>query len=239
MTRQVLIVEDDRSVSALVQQTLKKEGYDCLEASSLGEAREALRDRVPDLIILDRILPDGDGLDYCAEIRSQSATKTLPILFLTAKAEGEDRVNGLKIGADDYLPKPFLLEELLARIEVIFRHASPSVPPNEPSFMKWEGILLDLSKHECTVDQRPVELWPKEFKLLKLFLENRGRSLSKEYLAREIWETELGNMAGSRAIDITVQRLRQKLGKTGDLIQTIRGYGFSFKAKTRTVRKRK
>jgi DNA-binding response OmpR family regulator len=232
MKRNILIVDDDVKILDLIRQTMKKEGYEVKTAPSLSDARKLLKAKIPDIIILDRMLPDGDGLQFCNEIRKGGGTKNIPILFLTAKAGGADRVIGLKMGGDDYLPKPFLLEELLARIEVILRRSALPAGKKKP-ILRMEGVVLDLDKHECQVGGVKIDLWPKEFKLLQLFMDNPSRSLSKEFIAKSIWSTDIDNMVGSRAMDVTIQRLRSKLGKWGNLIKTVRGYGFSFGAKKR------
>ena len=217
----LLIVEDDPSIQRLLVQTLDKEGYKPSKAKTLGEARALLRLHAPDLIILDRRLPDGDGLELCHELKTAPATAQTPILFLTSKNSTADKVVGLKMGADDYLTKPFDLDELLARVEALLRRSSP---PEATTVYEYAGITLNTAQHQCIVTGKAVTLWPKEFELLKLFLSRPGHVLSKEFISMQIWGHEF--IDTSRAIEMSVRRLRQRLGSKGKYLQTIKGYGF-------------
>ena len=219
----VLIIEDDESTVILIRDTLEREHYFARAARTLKSAREDLSRNVPDLIILDRRLPDGEGLDFCRELRSNPGTESVPILFLTAAGGISDKITGLRVGGDDYLTKPFDIDELVVRVEALLRR-SKKVPAVSDKLLKSNGITLDIGRHESKVDGKLVELWPKEFELLKVFLENKGQLLSKDFLAEHVWNREY--LESSRTIEISVQRLRKKLGKRGDLIETVKGYGF-------------
>jgi DNA-binding response OmpR family regulator len=222
----VFIVEDDPKIKRLVCQTLEKEGFQVKSAGSLFRARNEICRNLPDLIILDRGLPDGDGADFCQELRTSERTKHIAVLFLTVKRGLTDRITGLKIGGDDYLSKPFRLEELVARVEAILRRVKRDIK-YVPKVFKTKGIMLDIDKHECRVGEKAVKLWPKEFELLQTFLERQGRVLSREFLSERVWDW--GYLESSHTIDTTVQRLRKKLGKRADLIETVKGYGFRIK----------
>jgi len=229
MTRGVIfMLEDDAESKDLVTKTLEKEGFMTKCASSLKQARQELAKVTPDLFILDRSLPDGDGAYFCQELRTHEKTRHVPVLFLTAKRQLVEKVTGLKIGGDDYLTKPFQIEELVARVEALLRRASH--PTQElPRKIEAKGIVLDEDKHECFVAGEAVELWPKEYELLRIFLQQPGRLLSREYLSEHVWA--LTYFETTHTIDTTVQRLRKKLGAKGKMIETVRGYGYRFNEK--------
>lgn len=226
MTRGVIfMLEDDPGSRDLVTQTLEKEGFVVRSTASLKQARADLAKLTPDLFILDRSLPDGDGADFCQELRTHEKTRRTPVLFLTAKRQLVEKVTGLKIGGDDYLTKPFQIEELVARVEALLRRSAHPIQET-PRLIESEGIRLDEEKHECAVDGKAVELWPKEYELLKIFLQQPGRLLSREYLSEHVWA--LTYFETTHTIDTTVQRLRKKLGARGKAIETVRGYGYKF-----------
>jgi len=220
---EILLVEDDRSTVILIKDTLEREKYILQVANNLQKAKNELEMSIPDLIILDRRLPDGDGIDFCREIRSYKRTENVPILFLTAINGVSDKIVGLRVGGDDYLTKPFNIEELIARIDAMLRRIKKITEPSS-KVLKARGIELDITRHECKVDGGLIELWPKEFELLKVFLEHKNRIISKEFLSEHVWNYEYSTT--SRTIEITVQRLRKKLGKRGNLIETIKTYGY-------------
>jgi len=223
----VLIVEDDPAIQKLIAQTLAKEGYNPLSAKSIAEARKTVALAAPGLIILDRRLPDGDGLELCRDLKSGGSFAT-PILFLTSKNSTSDKVVGLKMGADDYLTKPFDLDELLARVEALLRRAGEN--PSAETAYSFAGLTLDCARHACSAAGKPVKLWPKEFELLRLFLSSPERVLSKEFISSRIWGHSF--IDTSRAIEMSVRRLRAKLGAKSCLIRTVKGYGFILSEKT-------
>lgn len=222
--RTVLVIEDDLRAQKLICQILEQEGFQTRSAGSIFQAQGQVRRLLPDLVILDRRLPDGDGVDFCRELKGSQRTKSLPILFLTTKDNTADRVVGLKMGGDDYLPKPFHAEELLARIEAILRRTGVPGEKASTKVLRSDGIVLDTDRHECRVNRKVVKLWPKEFELLQVLLERPGRLLSKEFLSERVWGHE--HFTSSRAIEIAIQRLRRKLGHPGERIETVKGYGF-------------
>ena len=229
MTRpKILIIEDSPSILILLRDTLEREKYFIRTAVNLKKANDELSISIPDLIVLDRRLPDGDGIDFCRELRSSKKTNNIPILFLTAINGISDKITGLRVGGDDYLTKPFNTEELTARIAAILRR-SKTTKEAAPAILKTKGIVLDTNRHECRVNGKIIDLWPKEFELLKLFLSNKNRILSKDILAESVWNYEY--TPTSRTIEITVQRLRKKLHKIGNIIETIKTYGYILREK--------
>lgn len=214
-----LVVEDEASVRGLLTELLEAEGFRVESTGSLGGARRALEGTPPDLVVLDRGLPDGDGLELCRSLRANETTRHVPVLVVSGRMRAEERVVGLRGGADDYLGKPFHPAELAARARALTRRwPRPSAPVASGS------IRLDPERHECAVDGRPVGLWPTEFELLRAFLERPGRVLTRDFLSERVW----GHSAvpSSRAVETAVQRLRRRLGGEGRRLETVRGYGF-------------
>lgn len=215
----VLVVEDEPAVRGLLTELLEAEGFRVEAAGTLDGARRALEEAPWDLVVLDRGLPDGDGLELCRSLRANEATRTLPVLVVSARMRVEERVVGLRGGADDYLGKPFHPAELAARARALTRRWPRAEGP-----MASGSIRLDPDRHECAVGGRAVGLWPTEFELLRAFLERPGRVLTRDFLSERVW----GHTAvpSSRAVETAVQRLRRRLGAEGRRLETVRGYGF-------------
>jgi len=218
-----LVVDDEPDVTELVSYKLRREGYavevinDPLEI--MGKAREFN----PDLFVLDIMMPDLDGLKICRMIRADQRLNSVPIIFLTARGEVEDRILGLESGADDYLPKPFDTKELALRIGLIFKrmaHESES-PQNQ---LRVGDIVLDEEIHQVTVAGKPVELTATEFKLLRLLMQRKGRVQSRENLLVNVWNYDTDTE--TRTIDTHIRRLREKLEDRSNLIETVRGVGY-------------
>jgi DNA-binding response OmpR family regulator len=222
----ILLLEDDAKTAELVSEILRKEGYLVQLAASLFSARGKIARSLPNLVIVDRRLPDGDGCDFCRDLRAEERTRSIPVLFLTSKTSTTDKVVGLKMGGDDYLTKPFDIAELLARVEALLRRTRRESEPSRPAMLKGRGVSLDLDRHVCLAGKRRIDLWPKEFELLQVFLERPGRLLSKEFLSERVWGHEL--FMNSRAIETAIQRLRRKLGPSGRAIETVKGFGFRY-----------
>ncbi|MBL9206306.1 MAG: response regulator transcription factor [Opitutaceae bacterium] len=221
--KKILIVDDESDVTDLVAYHLKAKGF-LVEAlndpnGSIGAARSFL----PDLVILDVMMPDLNGIQICRMLRADPKLKRVPVIFLTAKAEENDRIQGLETGADDYIPKPFSIKELVLRVQSILRRLSEG-KSDEPKRLEIGGILLDVERHEVFIGGRIVDLTATEFKLLKLLMERRGRVQTREHLLINVWnyETEIE----TRTVDTHVRRLREKLGSEADWIETIRGVGY-------------
>ncbi|MDR2675838.1 MAG: response regulator transcription factor [Opitutaceae bacterium] len=223
--KKILIVDDEADVTALVAYNLRAKG--CVvetlndPTGSIGVARSFL----PDLVILDVMMPDLGGMQICKMLRADPLLKTVPVIFLTAKAEEHDRVQGFESGADDYICKPFSTKELILRIQSILRRAAAGLT-GAPGAARHQagGINLDVERHAVTVHGRPVELTATEFKLLHLLMERRGRVQTREHLLLNVWnyETEIE----TRTVDTHVRRLREKLGTEADWVETIRGVGY-------------
>jgi DNA-binding response OmpR family regulator len=226
----VLVVEDDARTQELLKSVLEDDGFSVRAVPNLFRARGEVTRMTPDLVLLDRNLPDGDGEDFCKELRSDAHTRDVPVIFLTTRSGKTDEVVGLKLGADDYLTKPFTPDVLLARIETVLRRVRAASAPASaaPELAAPSWLSLDLERHECKVDGKRIDLWPKEFELLVAFLEKPGKLLTRAYLSERVWGHEYPG--GTRAIDIAVQRLRKKLLKRGALLETVRGYGFKLNA---------
>lgn len=222
----ILIVEDEADIADLVKYHLEREG---LAARTVGDGKQALelivRDH-PDLIILDLMLPGMDGLEMCRRLRGQSATQRIPIIMLTARAEEVDRIVGLEIGADDYVPKPFSPRELVARVKAVLRRAAVPVGPNEAPVTVGR-LHLDPARHEVTRDDQLVELSAMEFRLLEFFLRHRGRVFTRTQLLDQVWGQD--RFVEPRTVDVHIRRLREKVEeepRQPTLILTVRGMGY-------------
>jgi DNA-binding response OmpR family regulator len=228
MVGEVLIVEDEPDVRRLIALTLEREGFRWRTAASGTEALRAVKVAVPDLLVLDLMLPEVDGLVVCQRLRADPATAAVPIIMLTAKADEVDRVVGLELGADDYLIKPFSPRELVARVRAVLRRTRPrEAPPRELS----AGTLtLSPERHLVTAGGRPIALTPKEFDLLQALLESAGRVLSREHLLNRVWGYAHADEIESRTVDVHIRRLRAKLGAEGRRIATLKGVGYRFEA---------
>jgi phosphate regulon transcriptional regulator PhoB len=223
----VLVVEDEPDIRNLIVHHLTREGFRCRAAATGGEALARVRAGVPDLLVLDLMLPGMDGLEVCRRLRADSATAALPIIMLTAKADVVDRIVGLEVGADDYLAKPFSPKELVARVRAVLRRAQPAEPARP---LAAGGVSLDPARHAVTAGGRPVELTPKEFDLLHALLAAAGRVLTREHLLNRVWGYARADEIESRTVDVHIRRLRAKLGAAERCIVTIKGVGYRFDA---------
>jgi len=225
MKERILIVEDDKHISKLVKFNLEKANYDCAIAATGEKALEALDDRPVDLVILDIMLPGMDGFGICRAIKEKEKLKNIPIIMLTAKGEEVDRIVGLELGADDYIVKPFSPRELVLRVKAILKRGK--VEEVKKDILSAGDIIVDIPKHKVTVKEKPIDLTQMEFKLLVTLMERRSRVQTRERLLSDVWD--MGTGVDTRTIDTHVKRLREKLGKSGSLIETIRGLGYKFK----------
>ena len=220
MATDVLVVEDEPDIRALLVHHLSRDGFRCRTASTGPEALARVRAATPDLIVLDLMLPELTGLEVCRRLRADPATAAVPIIMLTAKTDEVDRVVGLEMGADDYVAKPFSPRELSARIKAILRRSEQR---NEDEVLSAREIVLRRDSHEVTVSGAQVELTSKEFDLLACFLEHPGIVLSRERLLDLVWG--MTYPGGTRTVDVHVAQLRRKLGDP-EGIRTIRGAGY-------------
>jgi two-component system phosphate regulon response regulator PhoB len=225
MTPEVLVVEDEPDIRSLIVHHLERDGFRCRTAGNGGDALAAVRAAAPDLIVLDVMLPDVDGLEVCRRLRGDASAATVPIIMLTAKADEVDRVVGLELGADDYVAKPFSPKELVARVRAVLRRARP-VDTSRP--LAVGGVALDAARHQVTVAGARVTLTPKEFQLLHALMESAGRVLSREHLLNRVWGYARADAIESRTVDVHVRRLRAKLGDAGARIATVKTVGYRF-----------
>jgi two-component system response regulator RegX3 len=223
--RAILLIEDERSIAEPLEAALRREGFDVSRTATAAEGLEAFRTRPPDLVLLDVMLPDGDGKDVLREIRSSSR---VPVVMLTARGEEMDRVLGLELGADDYVTKPFSAAELMARLRAVLRRSSVSAPDRTGPIQVGD-VVMDTEMHRVTLAGEQVDLTVKEFELLRVLLENAGRLVRRDALVAEVWDP---NWFGStKTVDVHVSGLRKKLGDdpaAPRYVHTVRGVGFRF-----------
>jgi len=221
--KRILIVEDERDVVDLLTLNLRKAGGFVISTAADGAAGlHKARTEKPAFIILDLMLPKMPGLEVCKILKSDPATRHIPIMMLTAKAEEIDRIVGLEFGADDYVTKPFSPREVILRIQAILRRGDPSTPAEER--LSAGSIVIDPARHHVSVGGKRVNLTSIEFKLLRTLVQRRGRVQARDRLLYDVWGYE--SMIDTRTVDTHVRRLREKLGKAGDVIETVRGFGY-------------
>ncbi|GAO04192.1 response regulator [Anaeromyxobacter sp. PSR-1] len=218
----VLLVDDERDLLSLLDFNLRASGFETLLATTGEQALSQLRRRVPDLVLLDVMLPDVSGTEVCRQIKSDPRTRHVPVVMLTAKGDEVDRVVGFELGADDYVTKPFSVRELVLRLKAVLRRsgARPSERPPEAV----GPIRVDVESHRAYVDGAEVVLTPLEFKLLTTLMSRLGRVQSREQLLEDVWE--MSAEVETRTVDTHVKRLREKLGSGRDLLETVRGIGY-------------
>lgn len=218
----IYLVEDDDSIRELVLYTLHTTGFEAEGFRNAADFWQALEKELPQLVLLDIMLPDEDGLHILKRLRAGAETADLPVMMLTAKSSEYDRVVGLDSGADDYMPKPFGMMELVSRVRALLRRAAK--PAAEDKLFTASSLAVDVKRRAVTVDGEPVILTYKEFELLCYLLENRGVVLSRDQILTKIWDY---NYSGeTRTVDVHIRTLRQKLGDAGALIETVRGVGY-------------
>ena len=218
----IYLVEDDDSIRELVLYTLHTTGFEAEGFRNAADFWQALEKELPQLVLLDIMLPDEDGLHILKRLRAGAETADLPVMMLTAKSSEYDRVVGLDSGADDYMPKPFGMMELVSRVRALLRRAVK--PAAEDKLFTAGSLAVDVKRRAVTVDGEPVILTYKEFELLCYLLENRGVVLSRDQILTKIWDY---NYSGeTRTVDVHIRTLRQKLGDAGALIETVRGVGY-------------
>ncbi|ARN22454.1 response regulator [Piscinibacter gummiphilus] len=230
MTIRLLLIDDDARLSAMVADYLRGSGYEVTVAGSLAEGREQLASSVHDALVLDLMLPDGDGLDLCRELRANPRTRQLPLLMLTARGEPMDRIVGLEMGADDYLPKPFEPRELLARVKALLRRASPT--PAGDEVLRFGRLEIDLGERAARLDGKVCDLTSHQFDLLVVMAQSPGRVLSRD----QIMDLLKGHPmeAFDRSIDVHISRIRAVIEddpKNPRRVLTVRGAGYVFAKK--------
>ncbi|WP_242338978.1 MULTISPECIES: response regulator [Anaeromyxobacter] len=219
----VLLVDDERDLLSLLDFNLRAAGFETLLATTGEQALIQLRRRVPDIVLLDLMLPDVSGTEVCRQIKADPRTRHVPVVMLTAKGDELDRVVGFEVGADDYVTKPFSVRELVLRLKAVARRAgggrSAERPPESVG-----PIRVDVDAHRAFVDGAEVQLTPLEFRLLTTFMARLGRVQSREQLLEDVWE--MSSEVETRTVDTHVKRLREKLGSGRDLLETVRGIGY-------------
>jgi two-component system phosphate regulon response regulator PhoB len=224
MKPRVLIVEDEAALVTMLRYNLEKEGFEVSEAGDGEEALAQISERKPDAILLDWMLPLVSGIEVCRQIRRAAATRTLPIIMLTARGEEGDRVRGLNSGADDYIVKPFSPVELVARLKAVMRRAQPE---NGSEQLRFADVGMDLAAHRVTRNGRAIHLGPTEYRLLKFLMQHPGRVFSREQLLDGVWGHDV--YVEPRTVDVHIRRLRKALNGPGeaDVVRTVRSAGYS------------
>jgi two-component system phosphate regulon response regulator PhoB len=223
--KQILIVDDERAIREMIALALTGEGYGCVEAANAHEAEMLIKEVQPDLILLDWMMPGISGVDLIRRLRKDDATRTVPIIMLTAKTDEKDKILGLDTGADDYLAKPFSTRELSARIRALLRRSGES---GGSAIHNVAGLILDEETHRVKAGDRYIDLGPTEFNLLKFFVKNPERVFSRQQVLNNVWGENV--YIEDRTVDVHIRRLRKELEPSGHdkLIQTVRGAGYRF-----------
>ena len=224
MNPSVLVVEDDRALCDLLTWNLSAEGYDVRSTGDGEEALVMVREQVPDAIILDWMIEQVPGIEVCRQLRKDRETAAIPIVMLTARGEEEDRIRGLKTGADDYVTKPFSPRELMARVEALLRRSRPALAGTT---LQFADIELDPASHRVRRGGEPMHLGPTEFRLLRYFMERPSRVLSRQQILDGVWGMD--SEIDERTVDVHIRRLRKAINRDGDIdpIRTVRAAGYS------------
>jgi two-component system phosphate regulon response regulator PhoB len=228
MKANILIVEDESPILELLALNISQAGYNPLRAISAEHAEKLISEALPDIILLDWMLPGMSGIDFAKKLRSNALTKTIPIIMLTARSDELDKVKGLEVGADDYITKPFSPRELNARIKAVLRRKAPELTED---LLKINGLELDPVSHRVTGNNKPLEMGPTEFRLLHFFMSNPERVYSRSQLLDKVWGSQI--FIEDRTVDVHIRRLRNILAQSQheNLIQTVRGSGYRLSTK--------
>lgn len=227
----VLVVEDEPDIAALIAYQLTREGYRVETAHSGMDALASVAREVPDLVVLDRMLPGISGDEVLQALRKDLITRAIPVLILTAKREQEERIRGLELGADDYLTKPFSPRELVLRVQAILRRIQEPAPETGGRSLRAGPLTVDLSSHRVLLEGEEIHLTPTEFRLLERLLERKGKTQSRKQLLERVWslDAQVAQRLQTRTVDMHIRRLRAKLGSVGEWIETVRGFGYRFR----------
>jgi two-component system phosphate regulon response regulator PhoB len=223
----ILIVDDEMAIRDMIRMALEMAGFQCLEAANAQEAHTLIIDHRPDLVLLDWMLPGSSGIELLRRLKRDEVTAEVPVIMLTAKTEEDNKIQGLEVGADDYISKPFAPREMLSRIKAVLRRSGHG---EQEKAIEVEGVKLDPNSHRVFIDHTPVTMGPTEFKLLKFFMTHQDRAYSRAQLLDMVWG---GNVyVEERTVDVHIRRLRQSLSNDkadyGYLVQTVRGTGYRF-----------
>lgn len=225
MVATILIVEDEPAILGMIALAMAQAGFEVSEASDVSGAQLAIADHVPDLIILDWMLPGTSGIDYARRLRREEPTQRVPIIMLTARGDESDKLRGLDVGADDYITKPFSTRELVARVKAVLRRYAPQ---SETDSIEFEGLCINSASHRVTANGEVLEMGPTEYRLLYFFMTNAERVFSRSQVLDRVWG---GNVyVEERTVDVHIRRLRKVLAQQGfdRYIQTVRGAGYRF-----------
>ena len=226
MNKRVLIVDDEADIVDLISYNLQKEGYEILTAYD-GQGALSQAARRPDLIILDVMMPPPDGFEVCKRLKSDPATATIPVIFLTARSAEVDEIVGLEIGADDFIQKPISPRKLLARVRAVVRRNEPSLEAGEQETLRTGRLQISKSTFTVKVGGKEVFFPRKEFEILALLVTNRGRVFSREMLLNQIWGSDV--VVVDRTVDVHIRRIREKLGEDAHALETVKGVGYRFR----------
>lgn len=226
MKEKILIVDDEKDIVKMLDYNLKKEGFRTVAASEGEGALDKAAREHPDLILLDLMLPEVDGLDVCKTLKKEPKTAGIPVIMLTAKTQESDKIVGLELGADDYVTKPFSPRELIARIKAVLRRTHEK--EKLPDVLEMGTLRLDFARISVHVNKKPVELTSKEFELLKTLIKAKGRVLSRDYLLDTIWGYDRAAEIQTRTVDVHIRTLRKKLKTAAKHIVTVKNYGYRF-----------
>jgi len=224
-SKRILIIEDEQPIREMICFALENVGFEIQEAADARQAQVMIAEALPDLILLDWMLPGVSGIDYARRLKKEDLTREIPIIMLTARTQEEDKVQGLESGADDYVTKPFSPRELAARIKAVLRRGSP---PAEDEILKANELLLDTASHRVSVAEQLLEIGPTEYRLLEFFMSHPERVYSRGQLLDRVWGSNV--YVEERTVDVHIRRLRKALEPHGHdaLIQTVRGAGYRF-----------
>lgn len=227
MPATILLVEDEPAIQELIAANLMRAGHHVVRASDAETAQRIVRDALPDLVLLDWMLPGMSGVEFARRLRAEERTRGIPLIMLTARGEEQDKVSGLEAGADDYITKPFSPRELVARLKAVLRRAGPT---DGEAPIEVGGLLLDPISHRVTIDGKPAEMGPTEYRLLQFFMTHQERAYTRGQLLDQVWG---GNVyVEERTVDVHIRRLRKALGDAYEnLVQTVRGTGYRFSTK--------
>ncbi|MEG1835553.1 MAG: response regulator transcription factor [Oscillospiraceae bacterium] len=217
----IYYVEDDNSIRELVIYTLKSTGFEAVGISSGDELLEVLKKEMPELLLLDIMLPNENGIEILKKLKNDNKYKKIPIIMVTAKGSEYDKVIGLDFGADDYITKPFGMMELVSRCKAVIRRTQDEISKNDFSY---NNVAINIDAHSVTVGGKKIELTLKEFEILALLLKNKGKVLTRDMLLKNIWDYDFDGE--TRTVDVHIRTLRSKLLNSGDIIETIRGVGY-------------
>ena len=225
--QKVLVVDDESGIRDMLRLSLETAGFECLEAGNIAEAHQKIIHNTPDIVLLDWMLPGGSGIELLRRLKKEEATQQVPVIMLTAKAHEDNVIQGLEVGADDYITKPFAPKELIARMRALLRR---TVHEGVGSELRVGKLVVELESHRVILDGKALEMGPTEFKLLQFFMANPDRAYSRAQLLDHIWGVNV--YVEERTVDVHIRRLRKAL-QTGapvysDLIQTVRGLGYRF-----------